>query len=169
VESITVIDTTRFTAMSDEELGTYVAEQTIGVLRRLYELRPYYEELWRRFDALPSGATINGCKTRTEFCERILKRSVRSVQYALHGRNANNVRAQIGDGEETYVEQIRRKYEKYKSDPVLYALILAQAELIDRHDPGAATMEGRIEDYLCRDRDPGWEEWHRASKGADEQ
>jgi hypothetical protein len=73
--------------MSNEELGEYVASESVGVLKRMDVLRPYFEELWSRFDAL-QGETIQGCTTKTEFCEKILHRSRRSVNYILHGRPA---------------------------------------------------------------------------------
>jgi hypothetical protein len=74
------------TAWGSEKLGKFIADQTTGVLRHLEELRPYYEELWKRFDDLPKGNKILDCSTRTEYCEKILHRSIRSVQFALYGR-----------------------------------------------------------------------------------
>jgi hypothetical protein len=74
--------------MSNEELGEYVASESVGILKRLDVLKPYFEELWKRFDELPKDETINGCATRTEFCNKILHRTRRSVQYILHGRTA---------------------------------------------------------------------------------
>jgi hypothetical protein len=74
------------TKMSNEELSEYVANESVGILKRLDVLKPYFEELWSRFDKLEKDETIQGCRTRTEFCEKILHRSRRSVQYILHGR-----------------------------------------------------------------------------------
>jgi hypothetical protein len=76
--------------MDSEALGQYIADQTAGVLRRLEDLRPFYEELWKRFDKLSKGQKILGCGTRTEYCEKILNRSIRSVQHALYGRRPLN-------------------------------------------------------------------------------
>jgi hypothetical protein len=73
-------------SMDSEALGQYIADQTAGVLRRLEDLRPFYEELWKRFDKLPRGQKILGCAFRKEYCEKILHRSIRSVEYALYGR-----------------------------------------------------------------------------------
>src|SRR5258708_30405930 len=73
-------------SMDSEALGKYIADQTAGVLRRLEDLRPFYEELWKRFDKLSNGQKILECRTRTEYCEKILHRSIRSVQHALYGR-----------------------------------------------------------------------------------
>lgn len=72
--------------MTSEALARYIAEQTVGVLRRLADLRPHYEELWKRFDALKKGETIMGCMTKTHYVTEILGRSMRSIQYALYGR-----------------------------------------------------------------------------------
>jgi hypothetical protein len=73
--------------LSNEELGNYVQSSTLGVLRRLDDLRPYYVELWKRFDELKDGETICGCATRKQFCKDILGRSIRSVQQAIYGRS----------------------------------------------------------------------------------
>lgn len=71
--------------MDSEALGQYVAEQTLGILRRTEELRPLYIELWERFDKLNKGETICGCRNRTEYCEKILHRTIRSVEHVLRG------------------------------------------------------------------------------------
>jgi hypothetical protein len=72
--------------MSNEELGEYVASESVGILKRMDVLKPFFVELWKRFDRLKDGETIQGCRTRTEFCDKILHRTRRSVQYILHGR-----------------------------------------------------------------------------------
>lgn len=76
-------------SMDSEALGQYIADQTAGVLRRLEDLRPFYEELWKRFDKLSKGQKILDCRTHTEYCEKILRRSIRSVEYALYGRKGS--------------------------------------------------------------------------------
>jgi hypothetical protein len=44
--------------------------------------------LWKEFDAaVRAGESIKGCRTKTEFCEQCLDRSIRSVQYMLTGGN----------------------------------------------------------------------------------
>ena len=45
------------------------------------------EKLWVEFSLLKDGETIRGCKTKTEFCEKVLGRSIRAVQYMLDGGN----------------------------------------------------------------------------------
>lgn len=73
--------------MDSESLGRYVADEVRGVLVRLKQLMPYVEELWRRFD---KGETICGCRTKTEFCNRYLRVSMRAVQHHLYGRPAKD-------------------------------------------------------------------------------
>jgi hypothetical protein len=43
--------------------------------------------LWKEFERLPKGETIMGCDTKTEFCEKVLGRSIRAVRYMLDGGN----------------------------------------------------------------------------------
>ena len=74
------------TEMDSEALAEYVASESVGILKRFDVLKPYFQELWKRFDALKEGEVISGCRTRTEFCEKVLHRSRRSVQYILYGR-----------------------------------------------------------------------------------
>jgi hypothetical protein len=45
------------------------------------------EALWAEFALLQGGETIHGCHTKTEFCEKVLGRSIRAVQYMLDGGN----------------------------------------------------------------------------------
>lgn len=87
----------RAAEMPNEELGRYIRAETIGLLRRVNELRPFFDELWQRFSRLGGGQTICGCKTRTEYCERVLHRSMRSVQYILYGREASDPSIARGD------------------------------------------------------------------------
>jgi hypothetical protein len=75
--------------MTSEALGLYIKNETVGALRRLSDLRPFYVELWARFDKLTKGAKIMGCSTRTEFARNILDRSMRSIQHALYGRRSS--------------------------------------------------------------------------------
>jgi hypothetical protein len=70
--------------MDSESLAVHV--QT-GVLAALSTLKPFIEELWKRFDALEDGETIAGCTTRKEYCEQILNRTPRAVRYMLDGGN----------------------------------------------------------------------------------
>ena len=136
-------------SMSNEELGQFVAEGVVGILHRLDDLRPYYEELWCRFDALKDGETISGCKTRTEFCDRILKRSVRSIQYALNGRP----QPRLLTSETSNVQRLHESgFVRRCQDPVLRALVLEQARCLDSQDIEeqlmAATLEGKIVGHI---------------------
>jgi hypothetical protein len=73
-------------SMSSEELADHVAKSGWGeVLLKLVELKPYIEVLWDRFDGLNDGGTIAGCRTKKQFCEKCLHRSIRAVQHMLYG------------------------------------------------------------------------------------
>jgi hypothetical protein len=76
-------------ALSSEALALHIRNETVGVFKRVSELRPFYVELWARFEELPKGEKIMGCSTRTEFARDILNRSMKSIQYALYGRNGH--------------------------------------------------------------------------------
>src|SRR5260221_357270 len=55
--------------MSDEALAALVRDG----LKKFAKIVPYVRELRNRFGALPRGhANIMGCKTWSEFCERVL-------------------------------------------------------------------------------------------------
>src|ERR1700722_12383382 len=63
------------------ETSEYLARVVAAGLTTLVALRPYIEELWRRFDALKLGETIHGCRTQKDFCESVLHRDPRTVRY----------------------------------------------------------------------------------------
>jgi len=73
--------------MASEELAKYIAKRGWGdVLAKLVQLKSYIQVLWGRFEDLNDGETIAGCRTKEEFCEKCLNRSIRAVQYMLYGR-----------------------------------------------------------------------------------
>lgn len=74
--------------MQSEHLAEYVVKNGWGdVLVGLKQLKPYLEILWGRFDELKGTETIAGCRTKAEFCNKRLHRSIRAVQYMLYGRS----------------------------------------------------------------------------------
>lgn len=98
------------TAMQSDKLGEYIATSITGLFTTLEDLKPYIEELWVRFDDInivefyEERATrdkklsreewenrpqksICGCRTKKEYCEKILHRTPRAVQYMLSGGN----------------------------------------------------------------------------------
>jgi hypothetical protein len=84
------------TSMGSEELAAYVVKNGWGdVLRKLVQLKPYIEVLWRRFDELKTGQMIAGCRTKDEFSQKCLNRSIRAVQYMLYGRAPAKPKADI--------------------------------------------------------------------------
>jgi hypothetical protein len=69
----------------DNEL--LAAHVQAGMVKAFAELKPFIEELWKRFDALNDYETIAGCKTRKEYCAKVLDRTPRAVQYMMAGGN----------------------------------------------------------------------------------
>jgi hypothetical protein len=55
--------------------------------KALKDIEEDVRRLWAEFDALADDETIMGCATKTEYCEKVLGRSMRSVQYMLVGGN----------------------------------------------------------------------------------
>ncbi len=56
-------------------------------LKKLTELRPMITELRQHFMKLKSGETIARCRTWTEYCEKVLRRSDRRVRQIMGGAN----------------------------------------------------------------------------------
>lgn len=76
----------RFEDMDSEPLGEFVSSGVKGIHRRTSELKPAFEELWRRFDTLKKGEAINGCATRAEYCRQEIGLTMRTVQHIIYGR-----------------------------------------------------------------------------------
>jgi len=56
-------------------------------LKKLAELRPLIAQLREAFMNLQSGEKIAGCKTWTDFCQRVLHRTDRRIRQILSGAN----------------------------------------------------------------------------------
>jgi hypothetical protein len=67
-----------------EERAEYVAAEFERCGR---QIGTYVKQLRCDFRALKSGATIMGCRTWTEFCTKVLKRTTRAVRYIVAGGN----------------------------------------------------------------------------------
>jgi hypothetical protein len=63
-----------------------LAQKVAAAFARLADHKEDIERLWQEFASLQDGETIMGCATKTEFCERVLGRSIRAIQYLLNGR-----------------------------------------------------------------------------------
>jgi hypothetical protein len=72
-----------------EERAEYVAAAFENCSR---PIAPYIKQLRCDFRALKSGATIMGCKTWTEFCAKVLKRTTRAMAYVMVGGNPRSKR-----------------------------------------------------------------------------
>jgi alkylated DNA repair dioxygenase AlkB len=77
-------------AMDREALARSVAEAFEKAFAKLAEHKANIERLWEEFDALTGEDTIMGCRAKTEFCEQVLHRSIRTVRYMLAGGNPDN-------------------------------------------------------------------------------
>ena len=71
-----------------EALAQRVADAVTGAFTKLAAAKDDIDALWVEFRFLPKGETIMGCATKTEFCEKVLGRSIRAVQYLLNGRES---------------------------------------------------------------------------------
>ena len=80
--------------MADEELAEFVAKKATAITALCNEMRPYFMDLRSRFINKESrSTTIYGCRTWDEYCEKVLDRTRRAVNYFLAGGNpANNKR-----------------------------------------------------------------------------
>ena len=66
-----------------------LAQKVASAFAKLAQHKEDIEQLWREFAALKDGEAIMGCTTKTEFCERVLGRSIRAIQYLINGGNHN--------------------------------------------------------------------------------
>lgn len=83
-EHITAVDDTQ---SERDALAQKVASVFQAAFAKLEEYRADIERLWKEFENLKHGETIMGCRTKTEFCTKVLGRSIRAVQYLLSGGN----------------------------------------------------------------------------------
>jgi predicted nucleic acid-binding Zn-ribbon protein len=74
------------TAMQAREA---LAHRVASAFAKLADHREDIEQLWREFEKLEEDGVIMGCATKTEFCEKVLGRSIRTVQYMMLGGNHN--------------------------------------------------------------------------------
>jgi hypothetical protein len=76
--------TTRLARVKEREA---LAQKVAAAFARLADHKEDIERLWQEFANLQEGETIMGCQTKTEFCEKVLGRSIRAVRYMLDGGN----------------------------------------------------------------------------------
>ena len=63
-----------------------LAQRVASAFAKLVDHADDIRQLWLEFENLSAGETIMGCTTKSQFCERVLGRSIRAVQYLLNGR-----------------------------------------------------------------------------------
>jgi hypothetical protein len=73
---------------SPEERAEFVAAR----FEACGEIAPCIRQLRRDFRELEPGKTIMDCRTWTEFCKRVLKRSARAIRYRMAGGNPRSKR-----------------------------------------------------------------------------
>jgi hypothetical protein len=66
-----------------ETVKKLIEEAFSPCLKKLTELRPMITELRQHFMKLKSGETIAGCRTWTEYCTKVLRRSDRRVRQIM--------------------------------------------------------------------------------------
>jgi replication-associated recombination protein RarA len=106
----------RFENMDSEQLGKFVSSGVKGVRRKTSELKPAFEVLWKRFDDLRKGETINGCATRTKYCKQEIGLSIREVQHILYGRKKKPLES---ESSKSFPYQTKHGYPSF---PVLSAI-----------------------------------------------
>jgi hypothetical protein len=78
--------------LDDEQLATMVNEGAVRLAVFSEALKPYYLELRERFHKKSDEALIHGCKTWNEYCEKVLDRTRRAINYWLAGGNPSEKR-----------------------------------------------------------------------------
>lgn len=131
------------------------------------------------FFAKPATETIMGCSTFTQYCRTVLHYSESYIRRLIAGRNPataihdgsknRKVLDEDSDDDISVVEWLNRPggFVSRCDDPVLRALVLEQARLVDlvhvaetdeemyEHCLGAATLEGKILNHI-------WDEAEKA-------
>jgi hypothetical protein len=122
----------------------------------------------RDFLDKPKTQTIMGCHTFGEYCRNVLHYSEQHIRRLIAGRNPataiydgskNRTTALIDngadDGEDSWVQRLHREggFVRRCEDPVLRALVLEQARLLDEDAvgnlPEAAYLDAQIVGHIC--------------------
>ena len=114
-----------------EALARRVVEAVNFACQKLAEHRDDINRLWREFKQLKPGETIMGCRTRTEFCETVLHRSLRATEYMLSGGNPVSKRK----GHET-VSRAVPAFSNIQRKRLLEAATIVGTELIPAFEAG---------------------------------
>jgi hypothetical protein len=90
--------------LSDEELHHCLREGAKNLCLLATMLEPYYNELRSRFARKPKAEKLLGCRTWNEYCEKVLHRSRRAVNYFLAGGNPVEKRKTAGAPKPVHVQ-----------------------------------------------------------------
>jgi hypothetical protein len=88
-------------SLDNETLAKYVAGIAGSIAAQFEGLQPYYLELRGRFHHIKKNETILGCKIWDEYCDRVLNRTRRAVNYWLAGGNPASKRLPAAPERET--------------------------------------------------------------------
>lgn len=123
-------------SLSNDALSSHVENGVLGVGKALADLRPYIEELWTRFDVLEPGQTIRGCRTRKQYCAKVLQRTPRAVRYMLDGGNPISKRGETVSPAEVVpkavIDHVFEKLSTFSSESFLGRVPALIDELNDR-------------------------------------
>jgi|SRR5580692_778718 hypothetical protein len=72
--------------MTNEQLARRVIRQVRALTPKLRELEADLRRLWVAFERLKPNEKILGCRTKTQFCEKKLRRTPAAIRYLLYGR-----------------------------------------------------------------------------------
>lgn len=86
------------TELDDEQLASFVASAAVEIAVFCEALKPYYLKLRGRFHRKPKKVLIHGCKTWNEYCEKVLVRTRRAINYWLAGGNPSEKRKSRKNG-----------------------------------------------------------------------
>src|SRR5437667_8503082 len=149
-----------------EALAKRVADAFGQAFAKLAAHKSDIEQLWVEFENLPADETIMGCTTKGEFCQKVLGRSSRAVQYMLTGGNPSNRKAPVAKPSEIISHQPSDETADDTvadtADPLHFTNTTAidvpftTTEPTDVLTPSAASTSLRFE--LCSRTDPRYEE-----------
>jgi len=149
-----------------EALAKRVADAFGQAFAKLAAHKSDIEQLWVEFENLPADETIMGCTTKGEFCQKVLGRSSRAVQYMLTGGNPSNRKAPVAKPSEIISHQPSDETADDTvadtADPLHFTntpaieVPFTTSEPTDVLTPSAASTSLRFE--LCSRTDPRYEE-----------
>jgi hypothetical protein len=121
--------------MTDAELVKFTAAGAVVVVQRIKALRPYFQELNKRFKKLKRGETLCGFPNWDTYCTKHLGKTRRALNYMLIGGNTNRStpsgnHKQLSDGNEDEGFHPTAKQSRAWEDVEIVLQLLAEASHI---------------------------------------